>query len=807
VSDRDSLSRLPAGHALVEVAPLGGAPDTFTYAVPPALVADALAGRRVVIPFGRRRRAGIVMGPAREVPAAGLREIDSVLDESPLVLPAVMSLVRWAAGYYGSPLPLAVRAALPPGAEVEETRRAVLTESGRAALAGGAVPATTRRALLAIGSGKAQALAEGALRGLVTAGLVALERELEGGETAPMVELVRPLVAAEALVPGRSAAQRAVCEALRRSGPLLMARLQEQVPAAREAVKRLRLRGLVAVEEVPYEAATGGAPPASAVVPEPTEEQARAVGALSEALSAGGHRTVLLEGVTGSGKTEVYLRLIAQARAAGGEAIVLVPEIALTPQLAGRFRARFGSEVAVLHSGLSDRDRAGEWHRVRRGDAPIVVGARSAVFAPMERPRVIIVDEEHDPSFKQGEGLRYQGRDLAVVRGRESGALVVLGSATPSLESLQNVAKGRYEHLRLSRRVDGRGLPAVTLVDLRGRDREKPRNSVAPSGLLSPELTGALQEVVAKKEQAIVFLNRRGHSTALLCRDCGEVQRCPMCAVALTWHEKGRRLVCHYCGSRAPAPDTCPHCESTRLLFMGAGTEKLEEELARLLPGARVGRLDRDTAGNAKRMEALLATFGRGELDVLVGTQMVAKGHDFPGVTLVCVLLADAGLHQPDFRAAERTAQLLTQVAGRAGRGEKEGRVLVQTFAPEAPAVAAVVGHDYAAFARAELRERELAGYPPHARVCLVRVDAEREEEAAKVAAACARRLRRAPGVEVLGPAPAALARLRGRFRFQVLVKAPTPAGVRDALRELREGSAFPGSVRVVADVDPVDML
>ena len=512
--------------------------------------------------------------------------------------------------------------------------------------------------------------------------------------------------------------------------------------------------------------------------------------------------------MTGSGKTEVYLRLIARALERGEQALVVVPEIALTPQLAARFAGRFGDRVAVLHSGLTDSERTSEWHRIRRGEAPIVVGARSALFAPLTRPRVIVVDEEHDGSFKQDSGLRYHGRDLAVVLGRLSEALVVLGSATPSLETLHNAARGRYRHLRLPRRVVDRAMPDVRLVDLRGRARGKAENGVAPSGLLSDEAVAALRETVARGEQAIVFLNRRGHSTALLCRDCGEVARCKSCAVSLTYHERRGILTCHYCGHREPPPDSCGHCGSTRMLFTGAGTEKLEDELKAALPGGRLARLDRDAAPHGRAVESILGRFARREADVLVGTQMVTKGHDFPGVTLVCVLLADAALNQPDFRASEHTAQLLTQVAGRAGRSTLPGRVLVQTFNPDAPAVRAVLGHDYATFAQAELAERASVGYPPMRRLALVRFEGPDEEAVRALATRATTALRAIDGLERLGPAPAALARLRDLHRHQLLLKSDRHgplAAAGHALDALRP--SLSGGLRLVFDLDPVDML
>jgi len=807
------MSEASAVGCVAEVATIGGQGRTLSYAVPDALVEGTVQGRRVLVPVGAAKRTGVVVGVSASVAAGGLRAVASLLDDGPLVSPEVLRLASWAAGYYAAPLGLALKPALPPGAEADETLTPVLSEAGRQALATGSASDTTRRALRAVASGESQVLAPGAVRRLVKEGLLTLDRDLRVGGGAPLVDRVR---AGEGLATAsfkRSPVQAAIAGLLLKEGAATLGSLSERVPGARDAVARLAGRGLVVVDAVPYLAvadavakAEGHVHGESVTPPPPTRHQREAGDRLETLLADEGRRPVLLEGVTGSGKTEVYLRLIAAARGRDRGAIVLVPEIALTPQLAGRFRRRFGSSVAVLHSGLTDRDRAAEWHRIRRGEAPIVVGARSAVFCPLPRVGVIVVDEEHDGSFKQGEGLRYNGRDLAIVRAKDAGALVVLGSATPSLESLHNAHGGRYEHLRLPERVDARPMPTVALVDLRGRARDKAVESVLPSGLLGPAVVAALRETVERREQAIVFLNRRGHSTAILCRDCGDVRRCGQCAVAMTWHERARKLTCHYCGAREPAPSTCANCDSARLLFSGAGTEKLEEELAASVPDLRIARLDRDTAGTAKQVESVLGRFSRGEADVLVGTQMVAKGHDFPGVTLVCVLLADAGLHQPDFRAAERTAQLLTQVAGRAGRGDKPGRVLVQTYAPDAAAIQAVVGHDYARFAASELEERRLANYPPFTRAVLIRVESEDEAEANAGARVIADAVR-SPDVELLGPAPSSLPRLRGRHRVQLFLKAPRHGALRAAIDRALAAAPVRSSLRVVVDVDPLDLV
>ncbi|HEY5089827.1 MAG TPA: primosomal protein N', partial [Polyangia bacterium] len=532
--------------------------------------------------------------------------------------------------------------------------------------------------------------------------------------------------------------------------------------------------------------------------------QTAAVQALTAALATG-FSTFLLHGVTGSGKTEVYLRVIATARAAGRGALVLVPEIALTPQLAARFRARFGEDVAVLHSALPPRERLAAWRRLRAGEVGIALGARSAVFAPVRALGVVVVDEEHDPSFKQEDGVRYHARDLAVVRAQRSGALAILGSATPALESTYNVMRGRFARLALPERATPRPLPEVSIVDLR-------RHPPGPDGLFSTPLAEALGEALVTGGQSILFLNRRGFSTVMLCRACGQVVRCGSCVVSMTYHRGRARLVCHYCGRTTPVPTTCPVCASPRIERLGTGTERVESIVRERFPDARVARLDRDTAagaGEGRGLEAILRRMQAGEIDVLVGTQMVTKGHDFAGVTLVGVLQPDQGMNLPDFRATERTFQLLEQVAGRAGRGDRPGRVVIQTYAPEHPAIAAVALHDYDGFARAELRAREEAGYPPFTRMIALRIDAKDLEHARLAATAAAEAARAAGGdaVRVRGPAEAPLARLRGRARWQVWLSSADRGALAAAARAASAGARPGGDLRLAVDVDPQSVL
>jgi len=770
-------------------------------------------GRRVLVPLGRRTATGVVLGPAGSI-RGELRDVLRVLDDEPLLPPDVLRLARWAAAHYLAPLGLAVRAALPPGIDLRQELSAVLTPEGEALLEGeqqtllpaGREAATrTRQLLRAVREGRALRTAQ--LRALAKRGLVALSAsEPRPRVQAPQVELAAAVP--EARPPARSPRQAEVLAWLLARDPagVPVEELLAAFPGARAHLRKLAARRLVSLRKEPAGAASIADAPWGTLPARETAAQSAALAELRTALDSRRYAPFLLDGVTGSGKTHVYMEAIARARAQRRGALALVPEIALTPQLAGRFRARFGEDVAVLHSGLTERERLSEWHRVRGGAAGVVVGTRSAVFAPVRDLGIVVVDEEHEPSYKQEDRLRYHARDLALVRARDAGAVVVLGSATPSLETLRRAGEGRLSTLRLPERVDGRALPAVEIVD-----RKTTLRGPGDPSLLTPALADALRRTAARGEQAILFLNKRGHVRSLLCRSCGAALGCPNCSVALVLHRaSGTALRCHLCGHEE-LPRPCAACGSDDLFPLSAGTERVEEELRALLPRARIARLDRDSAGGPGKAASVLARFARRELDVLVGTQMVAKGHDFPGVTLVGALDADGPLHLPDYRAAERCVQLLAQVAGRAGRGEQPGRVLLQAFRTAEPAVAAAAAHDYHGFARSELARREALCFPPYARLCAVRLQGNveaRVQAAAERLAGRARDLQRSRGgeVDVLGPAPAPIARLRGKHRFQLLLRARDHGPIHRLCRALFEVPLPPG-VELSADVDPVGLL
>ncbi|HVY40110.1 MAG TPA: primosomal protein N', partial [Polyangia bacterium] len=754
---------------LLEVAVALPVSGTFTYRDPRDRTAPV--GAQVVVPFGSRTVTGFVVGhPAAAPEGDPPRAIEAVVGGEPAFDAEMIAFCRWTAEYYQAPLGEVLRAALPQGEQATAKRAVRLTDQGRQELERQAAAKTLlndapRDPILAALADAGGELPLQRLLNVLPRSRAILARHEAGGlvEVGDALTRRRPpptvvLAFAASADPGQALPKRAVA---RRAALAKIAAAGEAGVLASElsAAERGHLRvlsqlGLARVEHRVVATAPRALPPPTSAVTLNADQQ-RAVDALLPALDRG-FASFLLHGVTGSGKTEVYLRVIAAARQAGRGALVLVPEIALTPQLAARFRARFGEDVAVLHSGLPPRERLEAWRRLRQGEVGIALGARSAVFAPVRALGVVVVDEEHDPSFKQEEGVRYHGRDLAIVRARAANAVVILGSATPSLESEHNVQRGRFTRLALPSRATPRPLPEVTLVDLR-------RHPPGPDGLLSAPLAEALGAALAAGEQSILFLNRRGFSTVVLCRACGEGVRCGSCVVSMTYHLGRARLVCHYCGRTQAVPERCPACREPRLERLGTGTERVETVVRARFPDARIARLDRDTAGSgaARELDNILRRMHAGEIDLLVGTQMVTKGHDFPGVTLVGVLQPDQGTNLPDFRAAERTFQLLEQVAGRAGRGDRPGRVIIQSYKPEHPAIAAAARHDYEGFVREELASRRETDYPPYSRIVVLRIDAQDEAAARAAAGAAAEAARQASGgaVRVAGPAEAPLAR------------------------------------------------
>ena len=704
---------------------------------------------------------GVILAVRDGEPPKGAKPLASVVDSEPAVPEDLLAFLRDLATYYFAPIGEVVRMALPP------VDRETVRELAEPSLFDETRGLGSRRVRWVTPTARVEEA--GALRGQAAAVLAHVRATM--GEP--------------------------------------LARLEERWGNARSAVKKLADLGLVSIEERDAPSDPLFTEPAARDAPhDATSAQTAAIDAIVGALREARATTFLLHGVTGSGKTEVYLRAIAAARELRRGSVVLVPEIALTPQLVARFRARFGDEVAVIHSALTPRERHAMWQRVRSGEVDVAIGARSALFAPVQRLALVIVDEEHDPSFKQEEGVRYHARDMAIWRAHRAGGVCVLGSATPSLESEHLARAGRAIKLRLPDRARSQPLPRVELVDLR-------RMGAGPTGdkRISMPLFRAIEDTLKAREQVILFLNRRGFAPSVRCEACGQMAMCDSCSVALTFHKRGGSVVrCHYCDYEAPLGARCSKCNVDALALEVLLTEKLEETLSAAFPEARVARLDRDVA-TGKRVEAIYARVREREVDILVGTQMVTKGQDLPNVSLVGVVNADAALSIPDFRAGERAFQLLVQVAGRAGRGDAPGRVIVQTWDPEHPAVALAAKHDVDSFLERELVDRRELGYPPLTRAALVRVDAPEESEAR---AACERLARVALGTQPVqqgrvllqGPAAAPIARLRNRWRFRVMLRSAERPALRAVLADVEEArGGLPRSVRASIDVDPVQLL
>ena len=795
--------------------------ELFDYGVPAALAELARPGCRVRVRFRARHLTGIIVESGRGSEYQGeLLPIESVIDPAPVLSTTMIEVLREAAHDTLCPIGLALTTALPSGSAPRMILGWAITPRGQRALQSGVLRGQPRRVLetllthpLTGASLRKRASIDG-LEDLERDGLVvrhAVEQAASARARTVRMVAVADGVDVEAIATGdlaRSPRQAELLRHLATSGAQPAVALGQKFSTS--LVRALSSRGLVSMSDrsEPRDV-LGPAPPREPEL-QLTSEQAAALKPIADAVKARRFETFLLHGVTGSGKTEIYLRAVSTALAEGRQALVLVPEITLTHQIVARLRARFGDNLAVLHSGLRPGERLEQWQRLSNGSTPIAVGARSALFAPLENLGVIVIDEEHDGAYKNEEGFRYHARDFATLRASRSLCPVVLGSATPALETRHAADRGELRRLCLSYRVGNRPLPSVEIVDL-ARER-----ALAPRGrriVLSNPLQRAMTETLAEDGQIILFLNRRGFSTQILCFECGFAERCPNCDIALTYHSTEQHLICHYCDHQIPPPEQCSGCGAPGTALLGIGTERLEEEVKSLFPDARVARLDRDSARRRGFVTDVLRDIRERNLDILIGTQMVAKGHDFPGVALVGVVAADIGLHMPDFRAAERTFQLLTQVAGRAGRGVVPGRVVVQTFVPDHYAIAPVVQHDYERFYADEIGHRSALGYPPFGRLVHTVVSAEDEDAARAGAETLALIVSKAgltqPGaLEVLGPAPAPLARLRGRYRYQLLVKGNDATRMRAAAERLTAAARdLPAGVLASVDGNPTNML
>ncbi len=833
---------------------------SFTYRLEPL---EAEVGARVLVPFAGQRLVGFAVRLHDEAPAAEveLKAVERVLDEAALLGPELMELGRWVAEYYCAPLGEVLRGMVPLGAEVRRQWVYRIAEAGRRVLYEGAAKGSSRRSKLSVedqnreyavlnylesgepakiptlraatGANKALLDAMARKRWLAREPLAEARDARRVEQVAVLVETAAPGAAetggASRRLPKLNDNQLGVMAELAGCGGRERVR-ELQVRLARAGVPETTLgtlvrRGLVALEEAPqaFHVTGLGQSAGKRFAHEHTlnEAQTEALAAIAASMDKGGFQPHLLYGVTGSGKTAVYVAAMQRALAAGRSALLLVPEIGLTPATAAQMVAAFGSEVALLHSQLTPDERAEQWHRIRRGDARVVVGTRSAVFAPLPQLGLILVDEEHDASYKQEETPRYHGRDVAVMRAKLLGCTAVLGSATPSLESWHNAETGRYALLEIRTRVNDRPLPVVESIDMREEFR-----ATGQEAIFSRQLIEETQATLDRGEQAIILINRRGYSFVVMCRSCGEKIECENCAISLTYHKAshaddarelagparvGQRLECHYCGYRRGVPERCPKCESEHLFYLGAGSQQGEERLAALFPGARLGRMDRDTVRTRGDMERLLERLHTGEINLLVGTQMIAKGHDIHGVTLVGVVGADFALGLPDFRAAERVFQLLTQVSGRAGRGELPGRVLVQTYQPDHYVHQFTRKHDFTGFAAREMYFRRGARYPPITALANVIVQSESLPEALGWSSALGRWLAgaRPAGVRVAGPAAAPLSRLKRIYRYHFVLRAERRDVLRACLRGLLAAADTESIPRraLVIDVDALHLM
>ncbi len=792
--------------------------DALTYRIPDGHRDSLETGMRVVVPVGRRQVTGIVTEVGTDAPMDfEIRDIGDILDDEPVVTAELLSLARWMASYYAAPLADVLSLAVGRGLTASTKKVARLVD---ATLVRSERDSEIVRTLEEMGGAAdiqklTRALSfkpDSTLTTLAKRGTISIAHELEQPSVRAKLETIVEIIKIpdadeiDALF-SRSPKRRQVFEYLlgQPARTASTSEITELFSSSTPQIAALEAAGLVKrTQSEVYRGLHFEREEDRPIVL--SDAQSSAIDAVTGSL--GSFDTFLLQGVTASGKTEVYLRIIREVIDRGGSALVLVPEISLTHQVVARLVARFGPTVAVLHSELSAGERWDQWRRICRNEAQIAVGARSAVLAPLTNLQVIIVDEEHDGAYKQDDRVRYHGRDVAIMRARDAGCPIVLGSATPSVESWRNATTGRYKHLILPERVTARQLPTVEVVDLRGRD-------LVARGGFSEHLEEQMIANWQRKGQTLLFLNRRGFASSLMCYECGVSASCNACSVGMTLHRDNKRLQCHHCDATRKIPETCTECGADALTAQGLGTQRLEAKVRQLLPEAIIGRLDRDTAGRKGETGRIMSAWRAGAIDVLIGTQMITKGHDAPGVTLVGVIQADLALAVPDFRAAERTFQLLTQVAGRAGRGEDRGRVIVQTYQPDHFAVAAAAHHDFEAFAQQEILEREDLGYPPYTRMSMLRVEGLDEDLVRRLATAAVKKLdalaRKTDGALIVrGPAPAPIERVKNRYRYQIQLRSADAQLARHAAAQCRDqlaDDARRAGIRLLVDIDAVDML
>ena len=804
--------------------------QVFTYRLPVGLQENIQLGARLLVPFGKRQLTGYAVAlhqkisPELGIEEATIKDALELLDSEPLLTEEIIKLTQWTADYYATSWGEMLKASLPAGINAAVEQVYSITAKGRDELLkitsansakakilqflGGTGEISSREISKKFGASYSQR----ALRELVKENWASVFHRTLTAQAKPKRRKVVRLLPPESHKPDQKAfseAQTKIVETLLKTdGEIVFTDLIETTDTSASSINTLAKRGVleIFVQEIRRD------PLENATLPDLlnltlTDEQTTVLAEINFALQTQKYKAFLLHGVTGSGKTEIYIRAMKEVLAKGKSALMLVPEIALTPVFSRRLRAVFGNEVAILHSNLSTGERFDEWRRLRAGTARIAIGTRSAVFAPLQNIGLIIVDEEHDGSYRQHESPFYHGRDVAIVRANFAKAVVVLGSATPALESFHNSQNGKYDYLTLPNRIGNRPLATAELVDMREVFKVDGKNAI-----FSPQLIEAIEETHSRGEQSIILLNRRGFSSFVLCRACGETIRCNNCDITLTFHKREAKLICHYCNHRERVPHKCPLCESKFLYFVGEGTEQIEDILRRKFSNLKIARIDRDTTSRRKSFEEVLMSFSRGEIDMLVGTQMLAKGHDFPNVTLVGVISVDAGLALPDFRSAEKTFQLLTQVAGRAGRGRLQGRVLIQTFHPEHYALRHANTQSYEDFYAEEIRFRKNLNYPPFVALASILIKHSNYNYAfdnAQILRECLQKSNVEKNCIVLGPAPAPLPRLKGEHRLQILVKARNRTKLRETLDfALSEAQEQFCDLRVVnVEIDPVNLL
>ena len=819
----------PDAASFIEVALPIPPRQTFTYRRPNDLKSEIKLGARVLVPFGKRTMTGYVVALHEEladelgIDPASVKNILELVDESPLISPEILALTKWAADYYAASWGEMLKASLPAGINAAVEQVLSITSSGRELLMRSSNLKTVRMQVLK------------RLDSIESISRKELEKEFGASATR---RAIRTLIAADEITahersvtekvkPKRRKAvrllkdtanendkaltdiqQRIIDTLVGNDGEMIFTDVLEKADAGASSINTLSKRGLIEVftQEVRRDPLADAAIPTLQSI-ELNSEQSFVLAEIEKGLGESVYGAFLLHGVTGSGKTEVYIRAMKRALDDGKSALMLVPEIALTPIFSRRLRAIFGSSVAILHSNLSPGERFDEWRRIRRDEARVVIGTRSAVFAPLNELGLVIVDEEHESSYRQNESPFYNARDVAVMRANLGGAVIVLGSATPSLESYHNAQSEKYRYLQLQNRIGGRPLAQAELIDMREVFRKAGKDVV-----LSPQLTAAIEETHSRGEQSIILLNRRGFSQFVLCRSCGERLRCKNCDITLTYHRNESKLVCHYCGFTANTPRVCPFCESEFLYFIGHGTEQIEDILHKRFPQLKIARIDRDTMARRGQMAKTLLSFDAGEIDMLVGTQMLAKGHDFHNVTLVGVISVDIGLGLPDFRSAERTFQILTQVAGRAGRGNLAGRVLIQTYYPEHYALQHACQQDFEGFYNEEIRFRSQLSYPPFVVLASILIRHPDEETALRIGNIVRNSLDTAnaeKGCRILGPAPASIARLKNEYRMQILVKSASRRVLRETLEiGLHLAEENGAEMRhVYTEIDPVNLM